>query len=211
MSALTVGSSSSSSLFTSSKFRIRPFVLSFIAFTLGLVTLALYDGSHRHVRNLAAAVAVCPNPSSWLRLPVNKPLQDVDYWYSERRHLPSLDARFNVTLSRSIHQPCNVFAIDVQRTDEEACRLAESRTDMSLDQDVLRYIKEELGPDTFMLRISGGQRWTSEMPRYLGGCKWRFDISLSNGGDMWLELWHSYEVSRLCNKEAFVFVLNDNS
>lgn len=211
MSALTVGSSSSSSLLAPSKFRIRPVVLSLIAFTLGLVTLALYDGSNRHVRNLAAAVAVCPNPSSWLRLPVDKPLQDVDFWYSDRRHLQSLDARFNITLSRSIHQPCNVFAIDIQRTDVEACRLAESRTDMSLDQDVLRYIKEELGPDTFMLRISGGQRWTSEMPRYMGGCKWRFDVSLSNGGDMWLELWHSYEVSRLFYKDPLVLLLIKSS
>ncbi|KAJ9100474.1 hypothetical protein QFC21_003513 [Naganishia friedmannii] len=63
---------------------------------------------------------------------------------------------------------------------------------MSHDPDVLRYIKDELGPDTFMLRVSGGQRWTSEFPRYLGNCSWRFDVSLSNAGDIWLELWHSY-------------------
>lgn len=196
----STASSSSSSVFTSSKrhYRFRPVFLSFIAFTLGLVTLALYSGSHRHVRNLAAAVAICPDPSRWLRLPVDKPLDDVDLWYSDRRQLVSLDHRFNITLSRAIHQPCNVFAVDIRRNDEEACRQAESRSAMSLDQDVLRYIKDELGPDTFMLRISGGQRWTSEMPQYLGGCHWRFDVSLSNGGDTWLELWHSYTVSSSC-------------
>lgn len=201
MSGLPDASSSSSSSLASTKLRIRPVVLSFIAFTLGLVTLALYDGSHRHVRTLASAVAVCPDPFDSLRLPVDEPLKDVDFWYSDRRPLESLDPRFNITLSKSIYQLCNVFAVDIQRTDEESCRLAESRTDMSLDPDVMRYIKDELGPDTFMLRISGGQRWTSEMPRYMGNCKWRFDVSLSNGGDMWMELWHSYEVS-LCSASA---------
>lgn len=196
MSGYPVSTSSSSSR-GQSKLRVRPFVLSFIAFALGLVTLALYDGSHRHVRNLASAVAVCPNPFDAVRLPVDEPLKDVDFWYSERGALASLDPRFNITLARSLKQPCNVFAIDIQRTDEERCRLAESRTEMSLDPEVMRYLKEELGPDTFMLRISGGQRWASEAPRYLGDCKWRFDVSLSNGGDMWLELWHSYEVRRL--------------
>lgn len=181
-----------------SRFVLRPFFVfsaASIALWVCLFTLLWNDEGHQHVANLAKSIITCPNPAIALHLPVNKPLLDIDSWHTHRRRLESQDPRFNITLLRSFHRPCNIFAIDIQRTDPEACRIAESRTNMTTNSDVLRYLQEELGPDTFMLRISGGQRWTSEAPRYQGNCQWRFDVNLSNGGDMWLELWHSYEVS----------------
>lgn len=180
-----------------SKLVLRPFFVFFassIVLWVCLFTLSWNDGRHRHVANLAKSITTCPNPAIALNLPVDKPLLDIDSWHTRRRRLESQDPRFNITLLRPFHRPCNVFAIDIQRTDPEACRIAESRTNMTTNPDILRYLREELGPDTFMLRISGGQRWASEAPVYRGHCRWRFDVSLSNGGDMWLELWHSYEV-----------------
>jgi hypothetical protein len=187
--------SSTTSSSRSPKPRLRPFAVSLVAIFVCLFTLAWINEGHRHASNLANVITTCPDPARALKLPVDKPLQDIDSWHTQRRHLVSQDPRFNITLLRPLHRPCNVFAIDIHRTDAEECRKAESRTNMTTDAGILRYLKEELGPDTFMLRVSGGQRWTSEAARYRGDCRWRFDVTLSNGGDMWLELWHTYTVS----------------
>jgi hypothetical protein len=183
-----------------SKQALRPFYVVcaiIFAFWICLFTLSWLDGGHRHIAELAESITTCPDPAITLKLPVDQPLLDIGSWHTHRRHLVSQHPSFSITLLQPFHRPCNVFAIDIQRTDPQACRIAESRTNMTTNPDVSRYLQEELGPDTFMLRISGGQRWTSELPRYLGHCRWRFDVSLSNGGDMWLELWHTYEVSTL--------------
>jgi hypothetical protein len=58
------------------------------------------------------------------------------------------------------------------------------------------WLKEMQGPDSFVLRTTGAQRWLAEDSVYEGQCTYRFDVSLSTGGAFWLELWHMYTVSR---------------
>lgn len=174
------------------------FILSIALFFL--FSLALLPRQYHNIASIQSGMTRCPNPFEAQDLPVDEAISDVDTWLSEHRQLESQDPGFRITLSRPINRPCNVFAIDISRhnNQEDYCKSMETRSNMSHHPDVLRYIKDELGPDTFMLRISGGQRWTSEFPTYLGNCSWRFNVSLSNGGDIWLELWHSYTVSHFC-------------
>lgn len=176
---------------------IFSFIWSVVVFFL--LSLALLPREYHDIASIQSGTSRCPDPFTAQELPINKAISDVDTWFSEHQQLDSQDSDFRISLSRSITQPCNVFAIDVLRLNQEYCKSMETRSNMSHDPEVLRYIKDELGPDTFMLRVSGGQRWTSEFPRYLGNCSWRFDVSLSNGGDIWLELWHSYTVRCVLN------------
>lgn len=103
-------------------------------------------------------------------------------------------ASFLVSVCRDAKAPCNQFSVRIRRSDQTACAEAEQagpRVKSAGLADVLR----ANGPDTFLLRTNGAQRWVTEKAVYEGSCTYRFDVTLHNGGTVWLELWWLYEVS----------------
>lgn len=94
----------------------------------------------------------------------------------------------------SAPRSCNQFTVRVSRTDQDLCRAVESGDLPTIDDDIREWMKVR-GPDSFLLRTSGAQRWATSQHRYEGSCSYAFDVSLSNGGPVWLELWFGYEVS----------------
>lgn len=134
--------------------------------------------------------AQCPNPLFSVGQ-VDRPLDPATQTCTP---VQSASTDFDVEVCRSSAAPaCNQFSVRITRVDGAACAAAEQAgprvKSVGLD-DVLR----AQGPDSFLLRTNGAQRWVSEKAVYEGDCTYRFDISLNNGGAVWLELWWNYGV-----------------
>ena len=93
---------------------------------------------------------------------------------------------------------CNTFTVRFRRTDATACEAMESApVQISTDSSFEQFVRRERGPDSFLIRTDGAERWASEWSVYEGDCTYSFDVQLSNGGQFYLESWWSYQVS-LC-------------
>lgn len=84
----------------------------------------------------------------------------------------------------------------MSRKDKAVCRAMESNVnEISADPEIMDWVGDAAGPDAFLLRASGGRRWAAEVGVFDGDCEYRFDVAVSNGGSVWLEIWHAYTVS----------------
>ena len=92
---------------------------------------------------------------------------------------------------------CNSFSVKIHRVNQTECERLEALDIPIQNGTRAEWLRWQSGPDSFLLRTSGAQRWASENSVYEGACNSRFDVSLSNGGQVWLELWWIYTVSRL--------------
>lgn len=151
---------------------------------------AVYRQTVSYITAASASAPACPSPWS-PALPVDAPLP-LDQ--AECYDLPSSSSDFDLQICP---QPaaCNSVTIRILRTDAAACQRMESRVDaISDDLEVVSWMRDRVGPDAFLLRTSSGQRWASELGVYDGECAYHFDVALSNGGPVWLELWQTYSV-----------------
>lgn len=155
------------------------------------------DQLNDSVKSLSAYVgtSACPNASNPI-LPVDTPLNPSQQTCTK---VNSGHNDFDVEIC-PVRSECNRFSVRITRTDMNACNAMESR---NLLEDGVQstearatWLKEMQGPDSFVLRTTGAQRWLAEDSVYEGQCTYRFDVSLSTGGAFWLELWHMYTVSR---------------
>lgn len=89
---------------------------------------------------------------------------------------------------------CNSFSVLVQRTNTAECDRLQSLKIPASDSSKEQWLRQEKGPDSFLLRTNGAQRWVSELSVYEGQCRSRFDVTLANGGPIWLELFWLYTV-----------------
>jgi hypothetical protein len=137
-------------------------------------------------------VAPCPNPNLPL-LPVNRPLDPATQTCS---HIDLVeDSGFQVEIC-PVKATCNRFSIIITRQDQDFCSEMEAREfNFTLSAEREDWMRNKQGPDSFSIRTSGAQRWAAEDSFYQGDCKYKFDVTLSNGGPVWLQLWHLYEVS----------------
>jgi len=106
----------------------------------------------------------------------------------------SADPSFQIEIC-PVPTTCNSFSVIVQRTDTAECDRLQSLKVLATDPGTEQWLREEKGPDSFLLRTNGAQRWVSELSLYEGECRHRFDVTLANGGPIWLELFWLYTVS----------------
>jgi hypothetical protein len=163
---------------------------------LGLLSVLVYlepDTWSWHARVLQQKTTsffsrtVCPDPFL-PTLPVNGQLGDVR---TTCQPVSSSDSKFHVEIC-PVNLACNSFSVRISECD----RLESMEPPTNEGADTTGWMKYQQGPDSFMLRTSGAQRWVDESSVYEGSCSSRFDVSLSNGGAVWLELWFRFTVSR---------------
>ncbi|WVR09701.1 hypothetical protein IAU60_006777 [Kwoniella sp. DSM 27419] len=130
----------------------------------------------------------CPTPDR-PHVPVDKPI--ASSYVQSCTAVPSLDPAFRVEVC-PVKTTCNSFSVRITRTDPVECARLEGMEAPVDDEKLAAWLYDSKGPDSFFLRTDGAQRWVSEMSVYEGACTSRFDVTLSNGGPVWLELWWSY-------------------
>lgn len=108
--------------------------------------------------------------------------------------VPSNHSSFSIEVCYTAHT-CNQFTARIARTNQDECSDAESAPDPNEDPGITRWMREQMGPDTFYLRTDGAERYASVMPKYEGGCSYAFDVRLKNPGDVFLQIWWTEQVS----------------
>jgi hypothetical protein len=89
---------------------------------------------------------------------------------------------------------CNSFSVFIERTDTTECERLENIDPPVASSERKEWLRNKKGPDSFFLRTNGAQRWVSEASVYEGSCRSRFDVTLGNGGSIWMELFWLYTV-----------------
>jgi hypothetical protein len=132
----------------------------------------------------------CPDPYHDDLLPIDRELHS-----GSQTCYPASSATpaFDVEICAS-GRTCNAFSVRIRRTDQQECRRMEEMPVPASTEERQDWLRKERGPDSFMLRTSGAQRWGSEISVYEGNCTYRFDVSLNNGGSVWIELVWEYTV-----------------
>ena len=110
--------------------------------------------------------------------------------------LPSLNTDFHLELC---HDPtlCNSFSVNIRRVNASACQLAEGVAEPSTDPNLNTFMRNERGPDAFLIRTDGAERFASVWSKYNGSCAYTFDVDLRNAGDVYLQVWRTFQVSLL--------------
>ncbi|KAL8286821.1 hypothetical protein RQP46_004349 [Phenoliferia psychrophenolica] len=85
------------------------------------------------------------------------------------------------------HSSCNQFRVKISRTDPTICAFAKGQV-LSSDPETQAYIMNELGPDTFQLRVDGAERLVLDKPERFDAslCAYEFDFRLNTPGVVWL-------------------------
>ncbi|KAL8279632.1 hypothetical protein RQP46_007945 [Phenoliferia psychrophenolica] len=81
---------------------------------------------------------------------------------------------------------CNQFRVKITRTDKSICHQARNQR-VSDDPAIQKHITENLGPDTFQLRVDGAERLVVDVPERYDShdCSYDFDFRLSTPGTVW--------------------------
>ena len=132
--------------------------------------------------------SLCPDPSQPI-VPVDQPISAKQTCVT----METTNTDFIVDVC-PVLAVCNSFSVRIRRTNQAECERLERLEIPIQDTTRAEWLRSDKGPDSFLLRTTGAQRWASENSAYEGSCTSRFDISLSNGGQVWLELWHMYTV-----------------
>ncbi|TNY20395.1 hypothetical protein DMC30DRAFT_352404 [Rhodotorula diobovata] len=135
----------------------------------------------------------CPNP----RLALPTSLLDPRH-LSAPVPLPSTSPDFSLTLTYDT-TVCNAFSLTISRTDKAHCAAVEASIEPSADPALSTWIKERLGPDSFIVQVDGAERRMDHTPtRYVGACEYAFEFRLANAGPVWVNVTHANQ-----NYEAF--------
>ncbi|OCF31587.1 hypothetical protein I316_06786 [Kwoniella heveanensis BCC8398] len=141
--------------------------------------------------------SVCPSPAR-PHFPVDQPIGG----YAQKcSKAPTVNPDFEVEIC-PVKTTCNSFSVRIRRTKSAECERLEGLDVPVDDEDLGKFLKEHRGPDSFFLRTSGAQRWVSELSDYEGDCSYRFDVTLSNGGPVWLELYWFYTEYAYFNEQS---------
>ena len=109
----------------------------------------------------------CPNP----RLALPTSLLDPRH-LSAPVPLPSTSPDFSLTLTYDT-TVCNAFSLTISRTDKAHCAAVEASIEPSADPALSTWIKERLGPDSFIVQVDGAERRMDHTPtRYVGACEY---------------------------------------
>ncbi|KAG8976795.1 hypothetical protein FRC05_003145 [Tulasnella sp. 425] len=87
---------------------------------------------------------------------------------------------------------CNEFTFRIKRTNSTACMESEGAPNPSLDPELSKWIKENRGPDAFLVRTDGAERFATVSDSYEGNCSYAFDIRLKNPGIVYLQAWWTF-------------------
>jgi hypothetical protein len=117
--------------------------------------------------------------------------------------ISSADARFRIEICPVV-ATCNSFSVIIQRTDSDECERLQQIEPPVSSPESKQWLRERKGPDSYFLRTNGAQRWVSELSVYEGECRSRFDVTLTNGGPVWLELFWLYTVGALSVSSASI-------
>ncbi|EMS23280.1 Esterase, SGNH hydrolase-type [Rhodotorula toruloides NP11] len=88
---------------------------------------------------------------------------------------------------------CNAFEVSITRSDKSVCATA-STIVPSKDEDLARYIKASLGPDTFEVRLEGAERLSQHVPTRFNteACSYHYGFQLNNPGRVYLHISHLF-------------------
>lgn len=142
-----------------------------------------------------APLQYCPSPHE-TRPPA------IDHSQQTCQPLPSTDPEFALELCHDT-RICNSFTFKVRRADEEACRTAEAHEDPSLEPRLNSWIRKTRGPEAFLIRTDGAQRYASTWSDYHGNCSYSFDVQLKNAGHVFLQAWHTFSVCHRATQRNF--------
>lgn len=145
---------------------------------------------HLHNAVLSALLptpASCPSPYDVGRSPIAHEGQGC-------KQITSNNDAFDMELCYSSHS-CNEFTFRIKRTNSTACMESEGAPDPSLDPELSKWIKENRGPDAFLVRTDGAERFATVSDSYEGNCSYAFDIRLKNPGTLYLQAWWTFSVS----------------
>lgn len=144
-----------------------------------------------HARSYFGSYVSCPDPNNPV-LPVDLEIDQYSTQF-DCRLAPSNNTDFTIELCKVVNA-CNKFSVRIQRTNITECERMEALEVPASTPERLEVLRYARGPDSFLLRTNGAQRHGSEVSQYEGECSYRFDVTLSNGGPVWLELWWRYTV-----------------
>lgn len=137
--------------------------------------------------NLIFSTDACPSPDS----------QPPPILHDRQicRALPSATGQNDFALQLCVDPAtCNAFTLRIERTSQSACQLAQSAPDPSESKALSDWVRNERGPDAFLMRTDGAERYGSTWSTYEGNCSYRFDVSLHNSGPVYLEVWNTFQV-----------------
>ncbi|ORY51793.1 hypothetical protein BCR33DRAFT_761825 [Rhizoclosmatium globosum] len=137
---------------------------------------------------------ICPKWESYdLTLQTNKDFS------TNCKKLDYLDpGNFTVQLCMS-KRFCGQGYFVVSRVDKEQCQ-RDMKIQVSRTPKFDKYVKDEIGPDTFMLIFDGPERAAPAMWRHLGNCDYKIPFRLTNPGLFTLKLLHTSEKFRPFNE-----------
>lgn len=133
----------------------------------------------------------CPTSASPV-YPVDRPLHTGQ---QNCHDVPSSDTAFRLEVCWAPYT-CHEFSVRIHRLDQEACAAYERLAHQRSHDPALVKMLQGSGPDLFMIRTNGAQRYASVDSIYEGNCTYRFNVSLSSAGPVWLDIWLVYEASR---------------
>lgn len=147
-----------------------------------------------HARTYFGSHVDCPDPNNPV-LPVDT---EIDQYSTslDCRFAPTSNTNFTIEVCKAIGA-CNKFSVRIARTNIKECERMEALEVPASTPERVESLRYDRGPDSFLIRTNGAQRHASEVSRYEGECTYRFDVTLSNGGPVWLELWWRYTVRSL--------------
>ncbi|KAL1746919.1 hypothetical protein HDZ31DRAFT_33166 [Schizophyllum fasciatum] len=129
--------------------------------------------------------ALCPSPHVLER----------DAIEHERQLCHSLPAILEEFQAELCYEPAlpSAFTFRIRRGDSSTCEIAEASTDPSEEPSLSDWIRQNRGPDSFILTTDGAERIDTQWSTYEGNCSYRFDVQLHNAGDVYIRSWLAYE------------------
>ncbi|BGP11400.1 hypothetical protein JCM10049v2_007305 [Rhodotorula toruloides] len=159
--------------------------------TIAVVSLvALFARQYSaQVETLATSVpslhdSSCSDPSRFRPPPSTHLTSSID--------LPSSRSPFSVAVNYD-PDACNAFEVSVTRRDSSVCAKT-SRIIPSEDEELARYIKTSLGPDTLEIRLDGAERVAQQIPTRFDAdaCSYHYSFRLINSGRVYLNITHLF-------------------
>ncbi|GAA5861548.1 hypothetical protein JCM8547_008069 [Rhodosporidiobolus lusitaniae] len=97
--------------------------------------------------------------------------------------LNSPNPSFTLSLSYSLTH-CNAFRLRISRIDKSVCARQAGGSELNEDEETSRFVREELGPDTFHLQIDGADRLVvDDATRFEAEeCTYEYEVALANSG-----------------------------
>lgn len=137
--------------------------------------------------HLVAADLIAPSSTYFCPLATSARPSAIDTGdLSSYTKLETTSSEFVLSIAYA-HSSCNQFRVKISRTDPTICAFAKGQV-LSSDPETQGYIMNELGPDTFQLRVDGAERLVLDKPERfdVSLCAYEFDFRLNTPGVVWL-------------------------